>query len=54
MRRFLHESAVASGTVIHFGRRAKSVDLEAPAVTFEDGEIVKSDLLIGADGSFSC
>jgi len=53
LRRFLYESAVASGAVIHFVRRAKTVDLEGTFVTFEDGEVVGSDLLIGADGTNS-
>ncbi|QDS76432.1 hypothetical protein FKW77_004336 [Venturia effusa] len=37
LRRFLYHAAVASGAVVHFGRKAKSVDLDTPAVTFDDG-----------------
>jgi salicylate hydroxylase len=53
LRRLLYESAIASGAVIHFERRAKTVGLGGPFVTFEDGEVVGSDLLIGADGTNS-
>lgn len=57
LRRFLYEAALESGAVVHFERKAKSVDLEGPAVTLEDREVVRCDLLTGADGnptSLSC
>lgn len=41
----------------HFAQRCRDVDLDRPAVTFEDAEgnhsEVASDLVIGADGAFS-
>lgn len=52
LRRFLYDTAVESGAVVYYGRRAKSVDLKGPTATFEDGEVVRCDLLVGADGHF--
>jgi len=51
LRRFLYETAVASGAIVYFGKSAKSVDSNGPSVTFEDGEVVRGDLLIGANGN---
>jgi kynurenine 3-monooxygenase len=36
-----------------FGRRCQDVDLDAPAASFEDGETVRGDVVLGTDGAWS-
>ncbi|KAJ3784468.1 hypothetical protein GGU10DRAFT_271425 [Lentinula aff. detonsa] len=52
LRSLLHREAVSQGVCVQFG--AKVVALEtrssSPSVTLEDGEILRADLLVGADG----
>ncbi|MFA5508496.1 MAG: FAD-dependent monooxygenase, partial [Vulcanimicrobiota bacterium] len=38
---------------IHFNKRCRHYDLESGVVSFEDGEKVEAEVLIGTDGSFS-
>jgi salicylate hydroxylase len=50
-QRLLYEAAVKEGANVRFGCRVESVDERAPAVTLGSGEIVKADVIIGADGT---
>src|SRR3954471_5720189 len=36
-----------------FDHRCRSVDLERPAVTFDNGTTIETDLVVGCDGAFS-
>ncbi|GAA6014850.1 hypothetical protein JCM10207_002201 [Rhodosporidiobolus poonsookiae] len=38
------------GVPIHMGTPVKSFDQDAPSVTLENGEVIKCDIVIGADG----
>jgi 2-polyprenyl-6-methoxyphenol hydroxylase-like FAD-dependent oxidoreductase len=52
-QKILYEAAVKEGVNVRFGCRVKSVDIDAPAVTLDSGEVVKGAVLIGADGTES-
>lgn len=45
--------AEAEGAKIHFNKRCLKVDVHTNTLSFEDGETVAADLLLGADGAFS-
>lgn len=54
----LEEASALSTVEPHFGQRCLDVDLEGPAVTFEDVETgdvsaVEADRVVGADGAYS-
>lgn len=56
MYRILHELALSVGAKISFGKTVASVfvdDDEVPTVVLEDGTELKSDIIIGADGTKS-
>jgi salicylate hydroxylase len=46
----LAQVAKERGVKIRFGCLVVAVDLDKPAVTLKDGEILEADLIIGADG----
>lgn len=54
--RILHEIALSAGAKISFGKTVASVfvdDKEVPTVLLEDGTELKSDIIVGADGTKS-
>lgn len=46
----LHERAEELGVLIHLKKRVQKYDVEEGSVVFEDGQVVKADLIIAADG----
>jgi 2-polyprenyl-6-methoxyphenol hydroxylase-like FAD-dependent oxidoreductase len=46
----LYDAAIRAGAEIKFHKKVTSVDPSIPSLTLEDGSIVKTDLIIGADG----
>ncbi|KAI5361637.1 Putative FAD-binding domain, FAD/NAD(P)-binding domain superfamily [Septoria linicola] len=49
----LKDRAIADGAKLTLSSRVTSVDAEAATVTFEDGQSVQGDLIVGADGVHS-
>lgn len=52
-QRLLYDAAVEVGVNVRFGSRVESIDERTPAVTLSSGEIVKVDIIVGADGMSS-
>ena len=46
-------AAITSGCEVIEGTKIQTINPATPAITLENGTIVSSDLLIGADGAFS-
>ena len=53
LNELLLNTAEENGVKIFFNKRCTHIDLEENALTFSDGEEVKSDAIIGADGAYS-
>ncbi len=55
MHRLLHSLAVSAGAKISFGTSVTSVSLNdsRPSVTLATGEVLTTDIIIGADGPAS-
>ena len=49
----LYEVAEESGATINFNSEVMSVDPHCPSVVLSSGEVVKADIIIGADGAES-
>ncbi|PVH76516.1 FAD dependent oxidoreductase domain-containing protein [Cadophora sp. DSE1049] len=49
-QRILYDAALEAGADVRFGKKVVSVDISIPSLTIQDGPIVKSDLVVGADG----
>ena len=52
-QRVLYDAAVKRGVVVRFDSRVESLDEDGPSVTIKGGEIVKGDVIVGADGKLS-
>jgi hypothetical protein len=52
-QRLLYDRALEPGVNVKFGCKVDSIDEVAPSITLEDGEVLKADLIIGADGMLS-
>lgn len=48
----LKETAKSAGAILHTSKKVTKVDPETATVQFENGETVKADLVIGADGIY--
>jgi salicylate hydroxylase len=48
----LHQAAVELGVPIHLQKKVVKYGVEEGSVTFEDGLVVKPDLVVAADGKF--
>jgi salicylate hydroxylase len=48
--RILHEAALESGCEIRVKSRVVAVDESAPSLTLKSGEVLKADIIVGADG----
>lgn len=53
LNQLLVENAEEAGVEVLFGHKCEDVDFENNTLTFADGKVVKSDLIIGTDGAFS-
>jgi salicylate hydroxylase len=51
VRALLLTAARANGALVRFGTPVEGVDEELAHVTLADGEVVKGDVIVGADGS---
>lgn len=49
----LVDRAKALGVQVRLGAKVDNIDFDEPSLTLESGEILKADLLIGADGLWS-
>ncbi|KAG4441105.1 hypothetical protein IFR05_003395 [Cadophora sp. M221] len=49
-QKILYDAAVKAGASISFGRKVVSIDTSTPSLTLQDGSIINSDLIVGADG----
>jgi len=47
----LHEAAVENGCEIRVKSRVTSVDESVPSLTLASGQVLKADIIIGADGT---
>jgi 2-polyprenyl-6-methoxyphenol hydroxylase-like FAD-dependent oxidoreductase len=52
-QRILYNAALKAGAKIEFGKKVTSIDQSAPSLTMEDGSVIRTDLIIAADGSSS-
>jgi salicylate hydroxylase len=50
--RILYERAVELGVTVKTNRQVKSADPTIPSATLCNGDTIKADLVIGADGIF--
>ncbi|KAF9450469.1 FAD/NAD(P)-binding domain-containing protein [Macrolepiota fuliginosa MF-IS2] len=48
---FLHDIANELGAKLRYGARVVEVDVEGKSVTLETGEVIKGDIIVGADGA---
>lgn len=49
----LHEAAIAAGSKLRLGAEADRIDFERTEVELRSGEVVRADIIIGADGLWS-
>ena len=49
-QRVLYDAAVERGVIVRFDCRVESLNEDEPSVTINGGEVVKGDIIIGADG----
>ncbi len=49
--RLLYEVALSCGATFRLGTRVVSVDTLDTTVTLDSGEVLKADVIVGADGS---
>jgi 2-polyprenyl-6-methoxyphenol hydroxylase-like FAD-dependent oxidoreductase len=49
-QKLLHDQAVELGVKIKFGCKVDVIDQATPSITLANEEILKPDLIIGADG----
>lgn len=49
----LQEEALRLGINIRLGCKIRSVDLDAPSVSLENGELCRADVIIGCDGMYA-
>ncbi|KAH7324103.1 FAD dependent oxidoreductase domain-containing protein, partial [Rhexocercosporidium sp. MPI-PUGE-AT-0058] len=49
-QRILYDAAVKADVDVSFGKKVVSVDTSTPSLALQDGSIIKSDLVVGADG----
>lgn len=47
----LYEAAIERGVTVRFDCGVESLDEDGPSVTTKDGEVVRGDIIIGADGT---
>ena len=50
----LGEKAVAMGVKVLWGCQVDRIDTETPSVLLKSGEVLRADLIVGADGASSC
>lgn len=53
LNELLIEEAERKGVEVFFDHKCETIDFENNTITFGDGKLVASDLIIGADGAFS-
>ena len=46
----MYQAAKMRGVIIRFGCQVEIIDQSAPSVTLVNGETLKADLIVGADG----
>lgn len=51
-RRLLYDLAVSYGASVRFGACVSSIDPDSHSVTLTTGEVIRGDVVIGADGAF--
>ncbi|KAF5392060.1 hypothetical protein D9757_003294 [Collybiopsis confluens] len=51
LRAILYKKALSEGARVHLGTRVVSINASCPSVTLERGEIVRAEVLVGADGA---
>lgn len=51
LRRLLYKVALSCGAKFRLGTRIVSVDTLDTTVTLDSGEVLKADVIVGADGS---
>lgn len=49
-QRVLYDAAVERGVTVRFDCRVDSLNEDEPSVTIKGGEVVKGDIILGADG----
>jgi 2-polyprenyl-6-methoxyphenol hydroxylase-like FAD-dependent oxidoreductase len=49
--KILYDHAIKSGVEVIFGRPISGMNELRPAILFEDGSSMESDLIVGADGT---
>ena len=49
-QRVLYDAAVERGVIVRFDCRTECLDEDEPSVTIKGGEVVRGDIIIGADG----
>jgi flavin-dependent dehydrogenase len=49
-QRVLYDAAVERGVTVRFDCRVESLNEDEPSVAINGGEVVKGDVIIGADG----
>lgn len=49
----IRELVLRSGVKIEYNRTVVDVDVEEPYVLLKSGELIKADMLVGADGTHS-
>ncbi|MEP0984606.1 NAD(P)/FAD-dependent oxidoreductase [Ekhidna sp.] len=53
LNQLLIENAEKAGVEVLFDHKCDDVDFENNTITFQNGDVIKSDLIIGTDGAFS-
>ncbi|KAH9206540.1 FAD dependent oxidoreductase domain-containing protein [Leptodontidium sp. 2 PMI_412] len=49
-QKILYDAAWKAGASISFGKKVVSIDTSTPSLTLQDGAIIRSDLIVAADG----
>lgn len=50
-QKILYDAAWKAGASISFGKKVVSIDTSTPSLTLQDGAIIRSDLIVAADGT---